>query len=255
MTNEIVVYKDKSGAEFPVRTDGETVWMTIEQMATLFGRDVKTIGKHIANALKEELNPTVANFAPVQPCAVVAKNATTQLPRNPVVAKFATTAADGKIYQVEYYNLEMVVSVGFRVKSPQGVIFRRWANEVLNQYAMCGVVVRNPEVRELAREMDRRLAKHDHDIIELKEQMGLYVHTAEGPVQGLFFDGQLWDARSLVEKFIAKAKKIILLIDNWVGPSTLDMLAKKRPGVDIEIVTSEHRDRRGNPRPTLAVNR
>ena len=97
--------------------------------------------------------------------------------------------------------------------------------------------------------LERRQITTDAKIDEVLDRL----NQGETLPQGLFFDGQLWDARSLVEKLIAKAKKTILLIDNWVGPSTLDMLAKKRPDVAVEIVTSEHRDRSGNPRPTLAT--
>ncbi|MBQ7993770.1 MAG: virulence RhuM family protein [Solobacterium sp.] len=112
--NEIVLFETSDHeVTLPVETDRETVWLTRSQMAQLFGRDVKTIGKHIANALKEELDHSV-------------------------VAKFATTAADGKTYQTEHYNLDMIISVGYRVHSPRGVEFRRWTNSVLKQYILQG---------------------------------------------------------------------------------------------------------------------
>ena len=112
--NELVLFESSDGAvKLNVQTDRETVWVNRAQLAELFGRDVKTIGKHIANALREELDGSA-------------------------VSKFATTAADGKTYQVEYYSLDMVISVGYRVKSRRGVEFRRWANSVLRQYIMDG---------------------------------------------------------------------------------------------------------------------
>ena len=108
--NEIVIFETEDKLiTLPVAVENETVWLNRNQMAELFDRDVKTIGKHINNALKEELD-------------------------NSVVAKFATTALDGKIYQVEHYNLDMIISVGYRVKSNRGVEFRKWANKVLKQY-------------------------------------------------------------------------------------------------------------------------
>ncbi len=108
--NEIVLFETEDKAvKLDVSVKNETVWLNRNQMVELFGRDVKTIGKHINNALKEELD-------------------------NSVVAKFATTARDGKQYQVEHYNLEMIISVGYRVKSQRGVEFRRWANKVLKDY-------------------------------------------------------------------------------------------------------------------------
>ena len=117
--NEIVIFetKDKS-IVLPVTVEGDTVWLNRNQMSELFGRDVKTIGKHINNALKEELNDTV------------------------VVSKFATTTAHGAIegktqtHMTEYYNLDVIISVGYRVKSKRGVEFRRWANSVLKQYIL-----------------------------------------------------------------------------------------------------------------------
>ena len=114
----IIIYQTKDGQTLiDVRLENETVWINRQQMAELFDRDVKTIGKHITNALKEELKEI------------------------PVVAKFATTATDGKTYQVEYYNLEMITSIGYRVKSQQGIQFRIWANKVLKEYLIKGYVI------------------------------------------------------------------------------------------------------------------
>ena len=125
LNNEIVIYQSEDGkTQLDVKLEGETVWLNRQQLAELFGRDVKTIGKHINNALKEELDGASS-----------------------VVAKFATTAADGKNYQVEYYNLEMVTSVGYRVKSHRGIEFRRWANSVLKQYLIKGYAV-NERIRK-----------------------------------------------------------------------------------------------------------
>ena len=100
-----------------VKVDEDTVWLNRQQLALLFGRDIKTIGKHVGNALREELN----GFS--------------------VVAKFATTASDGKTYQVEHYNLDMILSVGYRVKSKEGIYFRRWANSVLKQHLVDGYTI------------------------------------------------------------------------------------------------------------------
>jgi|GEM_PF-1892896 len=125
MSNEIVLFEaaDKS-VTLPVRVDADTVWLNRTQIAELFERDVKTIGKHINNALHEELD-------------------------NSVVAKFATTAADGKIYQVDHYSLDMIISVGYRVKSKRGVEFRRWANSILRQFVMQGYATNQNRLSEL----------------------------------------------------------------------------------------------------------
>ena len=117
MNNEVILYKDGE-LELPVEVapDKETVWLNRNQLAVLFDRDVKTIGKHINNALKEELDSSV-------------------------VAKFATTASDGKTYKVDYYNLDMIISVGYRVKSPRGIAFRKWAVSILKEYIVQGYAV------------------------------------------------------------------------------------------------------------------
>ncbi len=114
---EIILYQPDNEVRLEVRLEDETVWLNRQQLSVLFDRDIKTIGKHVNNALKEEL----AGIS--------------------VVAKFATTAADGKTYQVEYYNLDMILSIGYRVKSSRGVEFRRWANNVLKEYLLKGHAV------------------------------------------------------------------------------------------------------------------
>ena len=123
---EAEIYQSPDGSvRLDVRTDGDTVWLTRQQIGDLFSRDVKTIGKHVANARREELAD------------------------ESVVAKFATTAADGKIYKVEHYNLDMVLSIGYRVKSPEGIQFRRWANDVLKRYVLAGVATNEARLREI----------------------------------------------------------------------------------------------------------
>ena len=125
INNELVFYQSSDGAvKLNVNIENETVWLNRQQISELFERDIKTIGKHISNALKEELDDSV-------------------------VAKFATTAADGKTYQVEHYNLDMIISIGYRVKSRRGVEFRRWANSVLKDYIIKGYAVNNNRINQL----------------------------------------------------------------------------------------------------------
>ena len=131
--NEIVLFESSDEqVSLPVSVDEETVWLTRNQMAMLFDRDVKTIGKHINNALREELEG----------------------PANSVVAKFATTATDGKVYQVEHYNLDVIISVGYRVKSRRGVEFRRWATSVLREYIMKGHAENRRRLEQLGQIVD-----------------------------------------------------------------------------------------------------
>ena len=239
--NQIVIYQPNETIRLDVRLENETVWLNRHQMALLFGRDIKTIGKHIANALSEELSGAVST-----------QNSTVQGgASNPVVAKFATTASDGKVYQVEHYSLEVVLSVGYRVKSAQGILFRRWANAVLKEYLLRGYSV-NSRLEQLEYKVDRRLAKHDSDIAELKDKVEFFVQTKEPPLQGVFYDGQLWDARVLVLKLVASAKRSLLLIDNWATPEVLDLFAKKQTGVKVTIFTSEHYDKKHVPHPKIS---
>ena len=218
--NQIVVYQPNETVRLDVRLENETVWLTQEQMALLFGRDQSVIARHIGNIFKEgELN------------------------KDSVYAKNAYTASDGKTYQVAFYNLDVVISVGYRVKSVQGTRFRQWATGVLKEYLIRGYAV-NTRLNQLEDKMDRRLAKTEADVAELKEKVDFFVQTQTPPIQGVFYDGQLWDARALVLKLVASAKRSLILIDNWATAETLDLFAKKRKGVKVTIFTSEHYDKK-----------
>jgi len=208
---------------------------------------VKTIGKHIANALQEELSPVVADFATTESDkedSTVAKSATVQLcTDNPTVAKFATVQIEGLrevVRHVEYYNLEMITSIGYRVKSPEGVLFRRWANQVLKDYLLRGYAI-NMRLNQLEDRMDRRLAKTEQDVIDLKEQVGFFVKTALPPVEGVLFEGQIKDAYDVALKIIRSAKKSIVLIDNWLDDTVLTMLDKRADGVKCTVYTKKLR--------------
>ena len=212
--NEIVVYHPDTALRLDVRLENETVWLTQEQMVCLFGRDQSVIARHINNIFKEG-----------------------ELVRDSVYAKFAYIANDGKIYQVAYYNLDVVISVGYRVKSVQGTRFRQWAMHVLKDYLLRGYAF-NQRLNQLEDKFDRRLLQTEHDVAKLKDKVDFFVQTQTPPLQGVFYEGQLWDACSFVEKLIARAKSSILLIDNWIDTGTLDMLAKKCSGVTVNIITS-----------------
>jgi hypothetical protein len=136
--NEIILYQPNESVKLEVRLEDETVWLTRQQLSLLFDRDVKTIGKHINNALTQELSAF------------------------PVVAKFATTASDGKVYQTEHYNLDMILSVGYRVKSQRGIEFRRWANKVLKEYLMrgCAINQRIENIENEVSDIKNVLAEH-----------------------------------------------------------------------------------------------
>ena len=208
MKNELILFEtaDKE-IKLNVSVKDSTVWLNRNQLAELFERDVKTIGKHINNALKEELD-------------------------NSVVAKFATTALDGKIYQVEHYNLDMIISVGYRVNSKRGVQFRQWSTGVLKEYLLKGYAI-NQRVEQL----ENKANTHDRQLEELTNKVDFFVRTSLPPVEGIFFDGQIFDAYKFASDLIKSARQSLVLIDNYVDESVLLMLSKRQPGVTATIYT------------------
>lgn len=209
---EIVLYQPDETVRLEVRLDEDTVWLNRQQLAMLFGRDVKTIGKHVANALKEELSGMA------------------------VVAKFATTASDGKTYQVEYYNLDMILSVGYRVKSRRGVEFRQWANKVLKEYLLKGYAI-NRRLADLESRVDAKFLRHEQRLDRIEEKVDFFVRTSLPPVEGVFYSGQIFDAYMFVSGLIKSANKTVVLIDNYIDESVLMMLGKRSPGVAATIYT------------------
>ena len=209
MKNEIILYQSGELAEhLEVRLKEETVWLNRVQIATLFGRDVKTIGKHINNVFSEG-----------------------ELDKNSTVANFATAQLEGgrKIErQIEYYNLDVIISVGYRVKSKQGTQFRIWATNVLRDYLLKGYALNH--------RMDKIENNYDSLSKEVK-QISLQLKTKELPNQGIFFEGQIFDAYVFVADIIKKARTEIILIDNYVDETVLTLLAKRTKNVAATIYT------------------
>ena len=205
-TGEIVMYQPDETIRLEVRVEDDTVWLNRQQMATLFGRDVKTIGKHVNNALHEELAnvPTVANFAIVQ-------------------------NEGGRIVNrtIEFYSIDMIMSVGYRVKSEQGIKFRRWANQVLKDYLLKGYVV------------NQRISVLEHQVANLTEKVDFFVRSSLPPVEGIFYDGQIFDAYVQIVSLIKQAKHSITLIDNYIDEATLTMLSKRNSNVSATIYTRQ----------------
>ena len=224
--NQIVVYQPNETVRLDVRLENETVWLTQSQMATLFGCSTDNVGLHLKN---------------IYSCGELDKGATTE--ESSVVQVEGQRRVSRKVY---LYNLDAIISVGYRVNSVLGVKFRQWATRVLKEYLLRGYSV-NARLNQLEDRMDRRLAKHDSEIVELKEKVDFFVQTQTPPVQGVFYDGQLWDARVLVLKLVAGAKRSLILIDNWATPEMLDLFVRKRKGVKVTIFTSEHYDKKHVP--------
>lgn len=212
---EIILYQPDEAIKLEVRLEDETVWLNRQQLSELFDRDIKTIGKHISNALKEELIDI------------------------PTVAKFATVQKEGERFvtrQVEFYNLDMTLSVGYRVKSQRGIQFRQWANKVLKDYLLKGYSI-NQRLNEIEQKMDNKFFQIEKTIAEHDKKIDFFVRTSLPPVEGIFFDGQIFDAYKFATDLIKSAKCSLILIDNYVDESVLLMLSKRNSEVSATIYT------------------
>ena len=202
MKDEIVLYKPNEQFQLEVQLKDETVWLNVNQIALLFDRDRTVISRHIRNIYKEG-----------------------ELDENITCAKFAT-----------YYNLDVIISVGYRVKSKRGVEFRQWANKILKDYLLKGYAV-NQRLTTIEDRIDRRLQEHSDQIHELQNKVDFFVRTSLPPIEGIFYDGQIFDAYTFVNDRIREAKKRIILIDNYVDDSVLTMLDKRGEDVSATIYT------------------
>ena len=211
---EIIMYQPDESIRLEVRMEEETVWLNLNQMSLLFGRDKSVISRHIRNVYIEgELlrESTVANFATVHD-----ENGR-RVSRN-----------------IEYYNLDVIISVGYRVKSIQGTRFRQWANSVLKEYLLRGYAINQRFER-----LERRVTEHDAVLSEHSNKLEFFVRAALPPKEGVFSDGQIFDAYAFASELIKSARQRIVLIDNYIDESVLLMLAKRNEGVTAEIVTRQ----------------
>ena len=201
---EIILYQPNETIKLEVRIEEESVWLTQAQMTELFQTTKQNISLHINNIFKEgELN---------------------QLS---VVKDSLTTATDGKKYRTKYYNLDVIISVGYRVKSLRGTQFRQWANKVLKDYLLKGY-----SLNQRLQALERTVAKHS-------QKIDFFVRTALPPVEGVFYNGQIFDAYKFVTDLIKSARHSLVLIDNYVDETTLLMLSKRRKEVSATIYTAK----------------
>lgn len=207
---EIILYQPDETVRIEVRMGGETVWLTQQQMAELFDKDRTVIGRHIRNIYKEE-----------------------ELERDITCAKFAHMGLDGdQQYEYTAYNLDVIISVGYRVKSKRGTKFRQWANKILKEYLLRGYAVNNR-----INALERQVAEQGSQLQVVKEKIDFFVRTSLPPVEGIFYDGQIFDAYRFVSDLIRKARRRIVLIDNYVDDTVLAMLDKRAAGVTATIYT------------------
>jgi len=205
---EIVMYQPDETIRLEVRMDGETVWLSANQMANLFDRDEKTIRKHINNVFSEEEVPKDINTQKVR--------------------------VDGVKQPVAFYTLDVIISVGYRVKSKRGTAFRQWANMILKDYLLRGY-----SINRNLKEVHTQLGKHDKRISILEEKVDFFVRSSLPPVEGIFYDGQIFDAYAHIISLIKQAKHSIVLIDNYIDENTLIMLSKRNASVSATIYTRQ----------------
>jgi tetrahydromethanopterin S-methyltransferase subunit G len=193
--SQIVLYQPDNSIRLDVKLENETVWLTQMQMVVLFGRDKSVISRHIKNIYKEgELDES----------ATVAKYATVQNENGRCVER-----------QIEFYNLDMIISVGYRVKSKRGILFRQWATNVIKDYLLKCYVI------------NQRFERIEQRVSETEKKIEFFVKTALPPVEGIFYDGQIFDAYKFAADLIKSAKSSIVLIDNYIDESVLLLLSKR----------------------------
>ena len=209
ITGEIVVYQPDEITRLEVRVEDETVWLTQEQIAQLFDVKRPAITKHIGNIFS-----------------------TQELDENSVCSILERTAADGKTYKTKFFNLDMILSVGYRVNSRNAVNFRRWASKILKDYLLKGYSI-NARLISVEKQLaDQRVVLERHT-----KSIEFFVRTSLPPVEGIFYDGQIFDAYVFVADLIRSARNRIVLIDNYIDESVLVTLSKRAAAVKAEIRT------------------
>ena len=201
---EIILYQSDNSTQLEVRIEDETVWLTQAQMADLFKSTRNNITLHISNIFKEG-----------------------ELERVSVCKESLLTALDGKAYKTTLYNLDVIISVGYRVKSKRGTQFRIWANSILKEYLMKGYV------------LNHRIDRLERKIVEHDQKFDLLIKTSLPPREGIFYDGQIFDAYKFAADLLKSAKKSIVLIDNYVDESVLLLLSKREKNVSATIYTAK----------------
>ena len=213
-TGEIVMYQPDETIRLEVRMGEETVWLSQAQMAELFGTKRQAITKHLQNIYESD---------------ELKKEATSSILE--LVRKEGNRTVKRK---VEFYNLDAIISIGFRVNTKRGIEFRQWANRVLKDYMLRGYVV-NSRIMAL----ERHVAEQDTQINDLKNKVDFFVRSSLPPVEGIFFDGQIFDAYVQIVNLIKQAKRSIILIDNYIDETTLTMLSKRDASVSATIYTRQ----------------
>jgi hypothetical protein len=215
--NQIVVYQTADNqTQIEVHMENETVWLTQAQMAELFQKDRTVISRHIRNVFNEG-----------------------ELEEQSTCAKFAHMGNDGlQQYETVMYNLDVIISVGYRVKSQRGTAFRIWATKVLKEYMLRGYAI-NQRLLAMEERMDKRIGKIENTLVAHQEKIDFFVRTSLPPHQGIFYDGQIFDAYTFINDRIREATTRIILIDNYIDDSVLTILSKRADKVVATIYTKK----------------
>lgn len=213
---EIVLYQQDDVTRLEVRVNEDTVWLTQAQLASLFQKDQSVIARHIKNVFSEGeldedgnmhiLHNTLSRYKPVR-----------------------------------IYSLDVIISVGYRVRSFRGTQFRRWANTVLKEYLLKGYSI-NQRLNAIEDKLDRKIMEYEHRLVENEQKIDFFVRTSLPPVEGIFYDGQIFDAYVFATDLVRSAKHSLILIDNYIDESVLLILSKRQAGVGAEIRTGRVTD-------------
>lgn len=212
------MYQPDEVVKLEVRLEDETVWLTQAQMAELFGIKEHTITYHIKeiyNTEELEVNPTTRKIR------VVRKEGNRNVNRN-----------------IDFYNLDMIISVGYRVSSKRGVQFRQWATKILKDYMLKGYAI-NQRLNNIEQKMDEKFMRLEHTVAEHGKQIDFFVRTSLPPVEGIFCDGQIFDAYKFAADLIKSARRSLVLIDNYVDETVLTLMSKRTEGVTATIYTAK----------------
>ena len=212
--NEIILYQPDDTLTLDVRVEDESVWLTQAQIVELFNSSKANISEHLKHIFQSG-----------------------ELDRESTVRKFRTVRKEGNrsvVRNLEFFNLDVIISVGYRVNTIRGVQFRQWANKVLKEYLLRGYSV-NQRLLLLEDKIDRRFSEYDQHFRELDGKVDFFVRSSLQPKEGVFFNGQIFDAYALVADLIREAKERIVLIDNYIDDTVLVQLAKRNPGVTVDI--------------------
>jgi len=217
-SKDIIIYKTQdSDISINVLVENDSVWLTQSQMGLLFGKDRRTIGDHVKNVFKEgELEEKVS-----------CRNFRHDTQHGAMIGKTKTSYTN-------LYNLDVIISVGYRVKSKKGTQFRIWANSVLKDYLLRGYAI-----NQRFEQIDNKLFQHEQQLLEQQKQIEFIVQTELPPKEGIFCNGQIFDAYIFAADLIKSAKKTIILIDNYIDESVLLLLSKRQAGVRADIFTKQ----------------